>query len=380
MNYHFSKRINKYYYDKTTNNKNYLQSDIEKINLKIENLKKKYNEIDFIPEKILLLLKSTLELRHEYLLLITSNNFREAKKNYYLKRFIPRIDYNFFTVLADLWDNGRLKSYTEAEESIYQKEKKIYDIEDTKALNFVSKLEKNHNDIIYLIISAETTVKGHYFDVNEKEYEGPDFSFLKDLEISSTWFYKFRSEDIKHENCKDIIDSLCSKEEFNNYEKKISEHKVKINSETFKKNLKNNFERVKIIIKNVILNKLLGERNVLTTYLNKILDKESHNQRLENQKIKKGYIYILTNKSFSKWLKIGSTMRDPTIRAQELSNTSVPYPYEVKFKILTKNCEILEKKVHNILSNKVVDLEREFFNCDLSEAISIIEKAVKENN
>ena len=73
-------------------------------------------------------------------------------------------------------------------------------------------------------------------------------------------------------------------------------------------------------------------------------------------------------------------MRDPTIRAQELSNTSVPYPYEVKFKILTKNCEILEKKVHNILSNKVVDLEREFFNCDLSEAISIIEKAVKENN
>ena len=70
-------------------------------------------------------------------------------------------------------------------------------------------------------------------------------------------------------------------------------------------------------------------------------------------------------------------MRDPSIRAQELSDTSVPFPYEVKFKILTKNCEILEKKVHTILEKKRVDLEREFFECSIEEAKKIIENVIK---
>ena len=42
-------------------------------------------------------------------------------------------------------------------------------------------------------------------------------------------------------------------------------------------------------------------------------------------------------------------MKDPRVRAHELTGTGVPFPYEVEFKILTKNCEILEKKVHTIL-------------------------------
>jgi hypothetical protein len=70
-------------------------------------------------------------------------------------------------------------------------------------------------------------------------------------------------------------------------------------------------------------------------------------------------------------------MKDPRIRAQELSDTSVPFPYEVKFKIMTKNCEILEKKVHSILNKKRVDLEREFFECSVEEAQIIIKGAVK---
>ena len=84
---------------------------------------------------------------------------------------------------------------------------------------------------------------------------------------------------------------------------------------------------------------------------------------------------MLTNKAFPNYIKIGSTMKDPRIRAHELTGTGVPFPYEVKFKIMTKNCEILEKKVHTILEKKRVDLEREFFECPVEEAKKIIDHA-----
>ena len=69
-------------------------------------------------------------------------------------------------------------------------------------------------------------------------------------------------------------------------------------------------------------------------------------------------------------------MKDPRIRAHELTGTGVPFPYEVKFKIMTKNCEILEKEVHSILDKKRVDLEREFFECSVEEAQKTIERVV----
>ena len=98
--------------------------------------------------------------------------------------------------------------------------------------------------------------------------------------------------------------------------------------------------------------------------------------RIKKHETTKGYIYILTNKSFPDFIKIGSTMRDPRIRANELTGTGVPFPYEVKYKIATKNCEILEKKVHTILEKKRVDLEREFFKCSVDEAKKIINEVV----
>ena len=98
--------------------------------------------------------------------------------------------------------------------------------------------------------------------------------------------------------------------------------------------------------------------------------------RIKKHETTDGYIYILTNKAFPNYIKIGSTMKDPRIRAHELTGTGVPFPYEVKFKILTKNCEILEKEVHSILDKKRVDLEREFFECSVEEAQKTIERVV----
>ena len=106
-------------------------------------------------------------------------------------------------------------------------------------------------------------------------------------------------------------------------------------------------------------------------------DRHLHDLRIKKHETTDGFIYILTNKAFPKFIKIGSTMKDPKIRAHELTGTGVPFPYEVKFKILTKNCEILEKKVHSILLKKRVDIEREFFECSVEEAKKIIEKVIK---
>ena len=106
-------------------------------------------------------------------------------------------------------------------------------------------------------------------------------------------------------------------------------------------------------------------------------EKLTQELRIKKHETTDGYIYILANKAFPNYIKIGSTMKDPRIRAHELTGTGVPFPYEVKFKILTKNCEILEKKVHTILGEKRVDLEREFFECSIEEAKKIIENAVK---
>ncbi len=106
-------------------------------------------------------------------------------------------------------------------------------------------------------------------------------------------------------------------------------------------------------------------------------EKLTQELRIKKHETTDGYIYILSNKAFPNYIKIGSTMKDPRIRAHELTGTGVPFPYEVEFKILTKNCEILEKKVHTILDKKRVDLEREFFECSIEEAKKIIENVVK---
>lgn len=112
--------------------------------------------------------------------------------------------------------------------------------------------------------------------------------------------------------------------------------------------------------------------------------KSANEQFLKELRIKKhqttdGYIYILTNQGFPDFIKIGSTMKDPRIRADELTGTGVPFPYKVNYKVKTKNCEILEKKVHEILEKKRVNLEREFFNCSVDEAIKVINNVVEEN-
>lgn len=43
----------------------------------------------------------------------------------------------------------------------------------------------------------------------------------------------------------------------------------------------------------------------------------------------KGYVYAMKNPALPGLLKIGRTQKDPLVRAAQLSNSSLPYCYEV---------------------------------------------------
>lgn len=84
---------------------------------------------------------------------------------------------------------------------------------------------------------------------------------------------------------------------------------------------------------------------------------------------KKGYIYVLTNESFhmDNWIKIGYA-EDVEKRVKELSNTSVPLPYEVycTYEIpRIKGVKDPDKSVHDLIQslnpNLRISQNREFF-------------------
>ena len=88
---------------------------------------------------------------------------------------------------------------------------------------------------------------------------------------------------------------------------------------------------------------------------------------------KEGWVYILTNEAMPGLVKIGYTMNDPTIRAEELSSdTGVPLPFVVAYKALVVNPKQIELKVHANLDSKRLNDKREFFKCEPFEAIRSI--------
>ena len=78
---------------------------------------------------------------------------------------------------------------------------------------------------------------------------------------------------------------------------------------------------------------------------------------------KEGWVYILTNEAMPGLVKIGYTMNDPTIRAEELSSdTGVPLPFVIAYKALVVNPKQIEQEVHGKLDSKRLNDKREFLN------------------
>ena len=90
----------------------------------------------------------------------------------------------------------------------------------------------------------------------------------------------------------------------------------------------------------------------------------------------KGYVYILTNKSFrDDWVKIGKSSRPVDVRSKELDNTAVPLPFDIFATMQTEKYAEIEKIIHKQI-DRLTDLRirqnREFFNVHPAQALDIL--------
>ena len=94
------------------------------------------------------------------------------------------------------------------------------------------------------------------------------------------------------------------------------------------------------------------------------------------QEQEKGFVYILTNKSFrDNWVKIGKSSRPVNVRSKELDNTAVPLPFDIYATMQTVKYAEIEKIIHKQI-DRLTDLRirqsREFFNVTPAQALDIL--------
>jgi hypothetical protein len=84
-----------------------------------------------------------------------------------------------------------------------------------------------------------------------------------------------------------------------------------------------------------------------------------------------GYVYAAWNVFFGHLLKIGATMRTPSIRLRELSGAGVPEPFELVAYIKTPNPFALEKTIHRHYDSvRKYGRSKEFFTLTREAAIA----------
>jgi len=87
----------------------------------------------------------------------------------------------------------------------------------------------------------------------------------------------------------------------------------------------------------------------------------------------RGWVYVISNKSMPGIIKIGHTLKDPDIRAQELDHTGVPHHYIVDYEILIENPQKIEQNTHKLLAK--YNEKKEWFRCSIDVAISAIKES-----
>ncbi|WP_418113608.1 GIY-YIG nuclease family protein [Vibrio scophthalmi] len=93
-----------------------------------------------------------------------------------------------------------------------------------------------------------------------------------------------------------------------------------------------------------------------------------------------GFVYVLSNESMPGLVKVGLTTALPEDRSKQLFTTAIPTPFEVEFRIMTSNPNMLESKAHAILDDVRVNNRREFFRTSIEDAIGAVRLAAYEVN
>jgi hypothetical protein len=94
----------------------------------------------------------------------------------------------------------------------------------------------------------------------------------------------------------------------------------------------------------------------------------------------KGYVYILTNPSFPGLVKIGMSMTSAFKRAEKLSKTGVPHPFDVFYYVEVENPLGVEQTLHQRLDAMRVNQKREFFKIDPHSAQRLLTVVVNERD
>lgn len=98
------------------------------------------------------------------------------------------------------------------------------------------------------------------------------------------------------------------------------------------------------------------------------------------QQTKKGFVYIISNvNSFGENVyKIGLTRRlDPTERIDELSNASVPFPFQINAIIESDDAPALEAKLHRIFDEQKMNKRnwrKKFFKISLEDIQKVLDE------
>jgi len=86
----------------------------------------------------------------------------------------------------------------------------------------------------------------------------------------------------------------------------------------------------------------------------------------------KGWVYVISNQAMPNLIKVGHSMKDPEIRADELDHTGSPHPYNVEYEMLIDNPYEIEKRVHKLLLDKREG--KEWFRCSSEVAVATIKQ------
>lgn len=92
-----------------------------------------------------------------------------------------------------------------------------------------------------------------------------------------------------------------------------------------------------------------------------------------------GYVYVLTNRAMPGLMKVGFTTSPPKFRAQQLSHTGSPHPYEVEYEVYVEHPEHVEKATHEYLKRKGLHEGKEWFRCTLEDAVRAVKQCAGPN-
>ena len=91
----------------------------------------------------------------------------------------------------------------------------------------------------------------------------------------------------------------------------------------------------------------------------------------------RGWVYVMTNEAMPNLVKVGFTLKDTELRAQELSTTGVPGKWVVKYEAFVVNPRAVEQHAHNLLHE--FSFSKEFFSCSVKVAIAALENAATDS-